>query len=161
MTTDPETTPGDTPGVAVFPPLLFGLALAAGLLLGWPFPAHLFAPGDFRLVLGIGLMLAGIAFGFPAVRRFKAAGTNVNPMQPSTAFVATGPYRWSRNPMYVGFILLYVGLGVLTNSVWMIVMLVPVLFILRKGVILREERYLSAKFGDPYRAYCRQVRRWL
>jgi protein-S-isoprenylcysteine O-methyltransferase Ste14 len=75
--------------------------------------------------------------------------------------VATGPFRFSRNPLYVALTLIYVGLALLTNALWVLVLIVPVLLLMHYGVVRREERYLEAKFGDAYRAYRSSVRRYL
>ena len=81
----------------------------------------------------------------------QAAGTNVNPALPTTAIVASGPFRFSRNPLYLALTLLYLGLTLAFNTWWGIVVLVPVLIIMHRGVVLREERYLDQKFGETYR----------
>jgi protein-S-isoprenylcysteine O-methyltransferase Ste14 len=80
---------------------------------------------------------------------------------PTTALVAAGPFRFSRNPLYVALTLVYVALALLTNALWVLVLIVPVLFVTHYGVVRREERYLEAKFGDAYRAYRSRVRRYL
>ena len=80
---------------------------------------------------------------------------------PSTTVVTTGLYRLSRNPIYLGLAALYLGLAFAANSGWAVILLLPILAVMRYGVIAREERYLEAKFGDDYRAYKARVRRWL
>ena len=106
------------------------------------------------LVAGLGLLAA-------CFLRFKAAGTNVPTWMPSTALVISGPYRFSRNPIYLALTIIYLGLALAYGSWWPIVLLAPVLIVMRFGVIGREERYLEAKFGDAYRAYRASVRRWI
>ena len=91
----------------------------------------------------------------------KRAGTNVRPDQPSLAIVTDGPFRFSRNPMYLATTGLYLGTTLLVNTPWPLVLLPPMLLILHWGVVRREERYLEAKFGEPYRAYKSRVRRWV
>jgi len=91
----------------------------------------------------------------------KRAGTNVRPDQPSLHLVTDGPFRYSRNPLYLATLGLYGGVTLLVDAVWPALLLVPLLAVLRWGVIAREERYLEAKFGDEYRAYKARVRRWL
>jgi protein-S-isoprenylcysteine O-methyltransferase Ste14 len=88
------------------------------------------------------------------------AGTNVRPDRPSTALVESGPFRHSRNPLYVSVNLLCVAIAVLANVGWLFLLLIPMDLVLHFGVVLREERYLDAKFGEPYRAYRRRVRRY-
>ena len=91
----------------------------------------------------------------------RAAGTNIDPVLPTTAIVTRGPSRYSRNPIYVGLTLLYLGLVFACNTWWGLIVLVPVLAVMHVGVVRREERYLAQKFGEPYRQYCASVRRYL
>jgi len=91
----------------------------------------------------------------------QAAGTNVNPALPTIAIVASGPFRFSRNPLYLALTLLYFGLTLAFNTWWGIVVLIPLLIIMHRGVVLREERYLDQKFGETYRQYRSKVRRYL
>jgi protein-S-isoprenylcysteine O-methyltransferase Ste14 len=90
----------------------------------------------------------------------RRAGTNVLPSQPTLSIVTDGPFRFTRNPLYVAGSLLYLGLTLIFNSVWPLVLFVPMLVVLDRGVIRREERYLEGKFGDVYLAYKARVRRW-
>src|SRR5262245_5892949 len=94
-------------------------------------------------------------------RTMQAAGTNVNPALPTTAIVTSGPFRFSSNPLYLALTLLYLGLTLAFNTWWGIVVLVPVLIIMHRGVVLREKRYLEHKFGETYRRYRSKVRRYL
>jgi len=96
-----------------------------------------------------------------AIRQFGAAGTNVPTPLPAKAVVTTGLYSYSRNPIYCSMILIYSGLAIGAASVWSFVLLVPVLLLIRYGVIAREERYLDGKFGAPYIEYRARVRRWI
>ena len=89
------------------------------------------------------------------------AGTNIRPDLPTTALVTEGPFRFTRNPLYLGLTLMYAGIALLIPGTWPLLLLVPVLLVMRWGVIAREERYLERKFGEPYRAYLGRVRRWL
>ena len=91
----------------------------------------------------------------------RRAGTNVNPRDPTTAIVVEGPFRFSRNPLYLSLILAYLGITLLVNALWPLLLLPPLLVVLHWGVIAREERYLEAKFGESYRVYKARVRRWL
>jgi protein-S-isoprenylcysteine O-methyltransferase Ste14 len=94
-------------------------------------------------------------------RALLAARTNIGPTLPSTAIVTTGPFRLSRNPLYLALTLLYLGLVLAFDSWWGIARLIPLLLVMHRGVILREERYLEAKFGDEYRRYKVSVARYL
>jgi len=142
------------------PPLLYGLALATGFLLQWIAPRSIM-PSNARYWLGGVLLASGVFLAMWGRRVMKRAGTNVNPTLPSTALVATGPFSFSRNPLYVALTLMYVGLALLANALWVLVWIVPVLVLMHYGVVRREERYLETKFGDAYRAYRSRVRRYL
>ncbi len=150
----------DTAGVAVRPPVLYLGTLFLGGLIDLAFPAPL---PDFaaRLPTAGLALLAGLVLLTLCFVRFKAAGTNVPTWMPTTALVTTGPYRFSRNPIYLALTLVYLGLALAFGSWWPVVLLAPVLIVMRFGVIGREERYLEGKFGDAYRTYCASVRRWI
>ncbi|MBV8230410.1 MAG: isoprenylcysteine carboxylmethyltransferase family protein [Planctomycetaceae bacterium] len=94
-----------------------------------------------------------------AVATFRRLGTTPNPAGPTTALAVGGPYRFTRNPMYLGLVFLMAGLEFLANALWPLVLL-PVV-IVRRAVIDREERYLTAEFGEEYLRYKARVRRWL
>jgi protein-S-isoprenylcysteine O-methyltransferase Ste14 len=100
--------------------------------------------------------LAGWAFA-----RFIRAGTNIPTNRPTTALVTAGPYRFSRNPIYIALTLLYLGIALAVDSAWIAGLIVPVLIAIRYGVIAREESFLEQKFGAAYRDYKARVRRWL
>jgi protein-S-isoprenylcysteine O-methyltransferase Ste14 len=91
----------------------------------------------------------------------RRAGTNIKPSQPTTAIVQTGPFRFSRNPLYISLTLFYLGVCLMFNALWPLLLLPPLLVVVQRGIIYREERYLEAKFGEEYRDYRRRVRRWL
>ena len=90
----------------------------------------------------------------------RRAGTNIRPDRPATVIVTDGPFRFSRNPLYLSLTLVYVGIASMMNALWPLLLLVPLLLIVQRGVVLREERYLEAKFGETYRSYKTRVRRW-
>lgn len=164
----PETTqvPADRgPGVFVRPPLLYAgtLVLALfidGLVMPEVYRSFGFS-GGMRFALGIGLLLVGIAFMAPAMRRFGAEGTPVRTSEATTTLVTTGIYRLSRNPIYMGLTANYLGICILTDTPVALALLIPVLFIMRFGVIAREERYLEGKYGETYRDFKRRTGRWL
>lgn len=156
-------TPGDHPGVIAPPPLIyFGFLLA-----GWTldrFVTTLAFPWTLNLpvkIAAVVLIVGGLLIEMWAGGLFKKAGTNVVPWSPSTALVIEGPYRYSRNPMYVGFTLTYLGLALGLQSPSALILLIPCLLVMTWGVILREERYLTARFGQAYLTYKQGVRRWL
>jgi len=149
----------DNAGVIVRPPVLYVAALVAMLLLRWLWPLPIlggaaFWPGLALVVFGVGILIWGR-------RALVAGGTNVDPLLPSTAVVTSGPYRFSRNPLYVGLAIVYLGLTLTFDAWWGIVLLALVLIVMHLGVIQREERYLERKFGDGYRQYRSAVRRYL
>ena len=117
------------------------------------------------MVLTVGgfvVVAMGIAIGLAGVYSFRKADTTVLPAgRPTTTIVVSGPYRFTRNPMYVAMSCAYIGLSLLLNNVWALLLLPVVVAVVDRLVIRREERYLAAKFGDPYREYCARVRRWL
>jgi protein-S-isoprenylcysteine O-methyltransferase Ste14 len=106
-------------------------------------------------------MALGLALGLAAVRQFRRHETPFNPHQPSTALITAGPYRYSRNPIYLALNLVYAGIGIAADNPWTLALLVPVLIVMHHGVITREERYLERKFPDTYRRYKSTTRRWL
>ena len=153
----------DNAGVIAPPPLLAVAAIVLGLLLDWLFPAYLLAvllPFALRMVLGIALIGAGLALIISANLRFRNAGTNPEPWKPSTTIVGGGVYAYLRNPMYVGGDFALLGLALVLASDWMVVMTVLMALVLHYGVVLREERYLAAKFGDAYARYKEGVPRY-
>jgi protein-S-isoprenylcysteine O-methyltransferase Ste14 len=152
--------PADTAKVVVLPPLLYGLGLAVGFLCQWVSPRAI-ASSSARYWVGGVVLALGVVVAFWGRRLMDRAGTNVNPSLPTTALVVSGPFRLSRTPLYVALTLIYLGLALLANALWVLVSLVPVLLILHYGVVRREERYLEAKFGAAYREYRSRVRRYL
>jgi protein-S-isoprenylcysteine O-methyltransferase Ste14 len=161
MTEPPSThSSSDKPQVLILPPLLYGLALAAGFLVQWLAPRPILL-SNLRYWAGGVLLAFGVFLASWGRRVMEQAGTNVNPTLPTTALVATGPFRFSRNPLYVALTLIYIGLALLANALWVLVLIVPVLLVMHHGVVRREERYLEAKFGDAYVAYRSRVRRYL
>lgn len=149
--------------VPVIPPVLFGLALAAGCLLKWLAPFPLVAPRFERatFVAGAALCLAGLAFGGWGLATFLRAKTTPHPNHPVNALVTWGPYRVSRNPMYVGMSAGMAGIALVANTPWLLAALPPVWFALRRLVIDREEAYLERRFGEEYRAFKGRTRRWI
>jgi protein-S-isoprenylcysteine O-methyltransferase Ste14 len=150
----------DSAGVIAFPPLLYLAAFAAGG--AW----HLFLPvatlpaAGSRVAGGV-LLAAGVGLALWAMGTFRRAGTNVLPSNPALTVVTRGPYRWTRNPMYLAFAAAFAGLSLLIPALEPLVLLPPLLALVEWGVIRREERYMAANFGEPYVAYKARVRRWL
>jgi protein-S-isoprenylcysteine O-methyltransferase Ste14 len=153
----------DHADVVIKPPFLFLGALAIGCLLSLivPIGPGLGSANGVALATGLTFVVIGFALGALSVRAFHLAGTSVVPGETSTALVPYGPYKITRNPIYIGFILAYFGLAILLTSVWVLLLLIPVLIILQRGVVEREETYLEREFGEPYLKYKAQVPRWL
>ena len=157
--TNPSPEPPRHSGVIAPPPLLYAAGLVLGLVAQRLYPVHVLPPSLAR-VLGPLFLLLGLG-GLPAFIAFRRHHTSPIPYKPVTALVTSGPYRFTRNPMYVGFTCLYLGIALWANALWPLVLLPVVLVVMHHGVIAREERYLEQLFGDEYRAYRGRVRRWL
>ena len=150
----------DHPGVPIAPPLLFVLPILASLALEWLAPTS-FVHGAFRWILGALIIVAGVALDVSGFITQKRAGTDPIPFNPSTRIVAHGLYRFSRNPMYIGFAFCTLGLAILVDSAWMLLAVPIGLVLIDRIVITREERYLERKFKEEYLTYKRRVRRWI
>jgi protein-S-isoprenylcysteine O-methyltransferase Ste14 len=150
----------DHSGVFIPPPVLYALFFIAGMLLQriWPVPM---VPSVFGRAVGVACILSGVALEGWSFLIFRRAGTSVIPIRPSTAIVTEGPFRFSRNPIYVGLTLVYFGAASWLNTVWPLLLLPALLFLVQVYVISREERYLERKFGREYLQYKSRVRRWL
>lgn len=148
-----------TAGVIAPPPLIFLVPLLATMGAHWWVPRPLSSSPAVKL---LGWLFVAVALvTYRAIMAFRRAGTRIEPWKPSTALVTDGPYRYSRNPMYLGLTSLYAGISLVANATYPLVALPLVLLTMHYGVVLREERYLAALFGAPYREYCTRVRRWL
>ncbi len=155
----PQSTK-DAPNVIAVPPLIYLAFLAVGLLLDYLFPVPVL-PNSIQYAVGFGISIAsGLIMPF-VLLRFKNANTNFDPRKPTTRIITTGPYRYSRNPSYVSLTMLYLGIAIAADSVWVLAGLIPTLVVMHYGVILREEQYLENKFGEEYLRYKNTVRRWL
>ena len=150
----------DNPGVIAPPPFIYAGALAAGLLVNRLLRLRLL-PRRLARTLGPLVIVSGFQVGLLGFREVRRAGSNVDPHRPVTAIVTGGPYRFTRNPMYLGLTLMYVGISALANALSPILLLPVVQRLMRRGVIEREERYLERKFGDEYLEYKGRVGRWI
>lgn len=150
----------DTPRIFVPPPLLHAVALVGGLALDGRWSGDELLTGELRW-LAIGLLVIGLAFIATALGWFWKIGTRAEPWAPAQRLVTTGIYRWTRNPMYVGMALTYLGVALLFRSAAAAAFLVPVLAIMNFIIIPREEAYLTRRFGLEYDAFRGRVRRWL
>ena len=150
----------DHAGVAFHPPLLLAASLGVGFLLRWIAPLSVLPSTAFVM---IGPAIVALAFGifFWAVVTMLRGHASIPTNKPTDAIVAGGPFRFSRNPIYFSMILLHIGIGAWTKSLWFFVLAAPSVALLTWGVILREEQYLERKFGDEYLSYKSRVRRWI
>jgi len=142
------------------PPLFYVLAVLGGFLLNhqWPMPI-----GDGMWVEGLALVLivASVVLSASGIGMFRRSRTSMVPVRPATALVVSGPYRFTRNPMYLGLAVFTGALALLMDTWWPVLLLVPVLFTIQRFVIAREEEYLERRFGAEYLDYSRRVRRWV
>lgn len=150
----------DHPGVLLPPPLLYAGAFAAAWALHARWPAPLFAHTA-ALWAGAALLVLGVALNLWGACSMLRTRTPINPYRPVTGIVESGAFRISRNPLYVGLDLMLAGALAVLNSAWGVPALALVLLVMHHGVILREERYLERRFGEPYRRYRAAVRRYL
>ena len=150
----------DASGVRVPPPLFYIGGFLAGVALELASPTD-GPPTAVAVAVAIAAGAAWLALDGVAIAHFRRAGTSMVPFNPSTALVTTGPYRFTRNPMYVGMACLYVGLAFALGMMWPLALLPIVIVLVDRLVIAREERYLERKFGEEYLAFTRRVRRWV
>lgn len=142
------------------PPLVYASSIVIGLLLHVAWPVQV-VPDSLGAPLGSLLTLGAIALFVYAVRTMHAAGTPVPGNRPTTAIVRGGPYRFSRNPIYLAFSLFQLGLAIWVNSLALLILLIPAVAIMSSVVIPREESYLGERFPSEYPPYKASVRRWL
>jgi protein-S-isoprenylcysteine O-methyltransferase Ste14 len=158
------TEPNDRAAVRVFPPAVPLIVILLGILLNrlWPIRTGFERQVPERYWFG-GLIVAVaiLTLGFWSVMLFKRSGEDPNPWKPSSRLVDRGPYRFTRNPMYLQMLLVCIGFAVLLANVWILLLTPVAAFVLQRYAILPEERYLEAKFGEEYLAYKRRVRRWI
>jgi len=158
MITDATT---DTANVRIRPPIAWTVAVLAGLALNWFLPLPFVPAAVPAGWLGATVFALALALFAWAIATITRAGSNVPSSLPTTTIVDTGPYRFTRNPIYLGMALGLIGLAIALNSLWLLLALVPFVLVIRYAVITREEAYLQRKFGDVYRRYCVRARRWL
>ena len=157
-------SPPHRPDIHVLPPVVFMAGFALAYTAHGIVAVRIAGDPAARSTLawtGLGFIGVGLALALWGIVTFRRARTTMFPFRPASALVRDGPYAFSRNPMYIGMTLGYLGLSMVFNTLWPIMVLPVVLWALVKLVISREEAYLEAVFGDEYRAYRRDVRRWL
>jgi protein-S-isoprenylcysteine O-methyltransferase Ste14 len=150
----------DRADVAVFPPALVAGSALLGFVLQKVAPKTVLPKGLAR-GLGVALTATSLVVVISAFRELRKARTPIDVREPTTAVVTTGIYAYTRNPIYLGLMLMYLGIGSLRNSRWHWLLALPTAVVLQVGVIAREEGYLERKFGAEYLEYKNRVRRWL
>jgi protein-S-isoprenylcysteine O-methyltransferase Ste14 len=154
----------ETPRLIVLPPVLPASAIAIATALEWVVPLRFLSePSALGWQSWLGLIVAGAGFalGLSAVRAFRKAGTNVEPYKPAIKLVMDGPYKYSRNPIYVGFLAIYLGLSLMFSLEWGLILFPLLWFALDRMIVAPEEAYLRGRFGAMYESFLRQTRRWL
>jgi len=148
------------PQLVLNPLILFALTIAVTALLQWLIPVHAIPLVPARIV-GIALFFGGLALGFPALVGMIRARTSPNPDHAPTALVLGGIYRVTRNPMYLGMIIAYAGLFIFTQSLWWLIFLPLLAWLMTIWVVIPEEKFLAQKFGDEYLQFKTRVHRWV
>ncbi len=150
----------DRPGVVAPPPLIYVAVYALGYLIQGRnpllIPEHIFLE-----ILGWVSVGSSLVLAISGMIMMKRARTHIDVYKPSTAIVSEGPFRFTRNPLYLSLTLMYIGVATLKAMFWPLIVLPIAILIMQFGVIRREERYLTAKFGEEYLNYRGRVRRWL
>jgi protein-S-isoprenylcysteine O-methyltransferase Ste14 len=147
--------------VRLHPPALFLGAVLLGIALHWLWALELARGSRLRIALGVALLCGGVALLGSALRIFHRIGQHPDPRKPTPVIARDGPYRLSRNPMYLGGSLIQLGLGVALGNAWIVLLLVPALALIHHRVVLPEEAYLEEKFGEDYSRFKASVRRWI
>lgn len=152
----------DNPGVQFPPPFLYAAIFLAGIFIQKLLPLnHLFFEQQTVRLAAIFFFLFALFFATRSMSQFIRTKNTIIPNKAATSLQTTGIYHITRNPMYVGLVLIYLGLTCLFGNWWNIILLPALLFLLQELVIKREEQYLARKFGDAFSQYRQQVRRWL
>lgn len=162
-----EEMPSDRshgPGVRIPPPLFYLLPMALGFIVQYIVPVSIVAgarPAHTLRLVGWAELLIGLSLNVWAVSTFSRLRTTVIPMRPARTLAAEGPYKLTRNPMYLGFAIMYLGVSFVTNAFWVLLFLPEAIAFISLFVIRREESYLRREFGGSYDDYCSRVRRWI
>jgi protein-S-isoprenylcysteine O-methyltransferase Ste14 len=150
----------DTPAIVVWAPVPLGGTMVLGALLDHLHPIPLLAPAVAHS-LGVAFFVLALVLAGYAQAALRRAGTSNRLDLPTRALATDGPYHWTRNPLYVADLVVYLGVCFLVNGLAPLLLFLPLVGLLQWSAVLPEERYLAAKFGDAYREYRTRVRRWL
>ena len=152
----------DRPNIIAPPPILFAICVIAAAIVDHYRPLPIMnGQRDVRFATASLLSALAVTIAATARREMIAHKEHPNPYKPTNTIVESGPYRFSRNPIYIAFFIVAIAVGFFANSWWIVASIIPIFFLLHFGVILREEQYLSSKFGETYEGYRRRVRRWI
>lgn len=161
MSADRGGNASDGAAVWIQPPLLFAGGVLLGAVLQWAWALEVARGSSLRTALGVAVICGGVAILLGAFSAFRRIGQHPDPRKPTPAISRDGPYRFTRNPMYVGGGLVQLGIGIAFGNAWIVALVIPVVLLIHYGAILPEERYLERKFGDEYTRFKASVRRWL
>ena len=150
----------DAPEVRIIPPLIYLAGIVVGLLASIVMPTKVIS-NPIAWALGGLLIFCGAALAGFGILKFKGVGTTIRPDRAASSLVATGPYKFTRNPMYLGLAVVYLGIAITDQSLWALILLPVVLTIIRRRAIEPEEAFLERRFGADYTSYKAKVRRWL
>ncbi len=149
----------DYPDVIAKPPVIYGTALFLGWIMDFIIPTRFF-PMLVRVLLGATFIIVGVALMVQAVKLFRKANTNIATDKPAYTFVKGGIYSITRNPMYISLSLIYIGIAIALDNLWILLLAAPVIYIINTWVVEIEEEYLQRKFGKEYTEYISLVPRW-
>jgi protein-S-isoprenylcysteine O-methyltransferase Ste14 len=158
--TDMSDSHSDVPNVKIIPPLVYLAGVVIGIVISIWIPTNI-APNSLAWMLGGLLIICGAGLSGSAILKFKDVSTTVRPDRAASTLVVVGPYRITRNPMYLGLALVYVGIAIAVQSVWALILLPVVLTIIQRRAIEPEEAFLERRFGANYISYKEKVRRWI
>src|ERR1039458_8576450 len=150
----------DAPNVKIIPPLVYLAGIIVGLLVSMWMPTKV-VPNPPAWIIGGFLILCGAVLAGSAVLRFKGVGTTVRPDRAPSSLVIAGPYKITRNRMYLGLALVYLGIAIADQSTWALVLFPIIVIIIQHWAIEPEEAFLERRFGTDYSSYKASVRRWL
>ena len=150
----------DVPNVTIVPPLVYLVGIVIGFLATIWMPTKV-VPNSVAWTVGGILIFCGAVLAGGAILKFKDVGTTVRPDRAASTLVIAGPYKITRNPMYLGLAFVYAGIAIAGQSVWALILLAVVLIIVQRGAIEPEEAFLEKRFGADYLSYKEKVRRWI
>lgn len=146
--------------VKISPPLIYVFWMVVGGIIQKYYPIDMGIPFDYQYI-GLGIFLAEIGFIIYSFKIFKRAKTNIKPWEPTERLITTGVFQYSRNPLYLMFNLMPIGLGIFFDNFWLLISLFPSAYFLYHIAIKKEEAYLEVTFGEEYLEYKKKVRRWI